>query len=509
MTKYFVGTLLFLFSLSSHAQILPTGVELVKGTPFSLEKGQDITKFVHSDHEGTIAYSRTLNQISFLKFDADLNLTTIKIVKLQIEKNDLTFLRIEEAKNGINVFSYYYDESTFTTTLYQQLLTPSTLELTEPKEVYSKVTDELTGGTKFTLNVSPNLNYIGFVAAISEGSNDDNKISKHDYLLLNSNLEKIWEKTDVEVTESGTNFIRMGLEVGNNGLLTLMGMTFNSTSEESSTFFDLMQRHLVVVQDSLAPVIFNLKIEETRFLSLTSEISPSGDIIVVGNTYKKENNSYGFYYAKIDVKNGQFAFEKISDFGDMPGVLYGGSDPNDQQVQEVLKYLNNVRPGFVIKKLFIDETGATLVGESKVTSTNYDMKHNFYGAAIVRFDTSGNIIWRQGVPKIQSANPNLVDYCSYGIVKSENKISLFFNFLPVKETSGSLVGNTWMAKNASDLYLAQVDEGSQVTSDVILFGKKKPFYRPSKYFMLSDQSTIFLGSYGKNFQLCKIKVSPY
>ncbi len=511
----FISIILFTTSIS-FAQILPTGVEVKVGKETPNSAKNEARFFAGKTEMGVIAYGRAKNKLTFYSYSNDLTTRLTTENELKTERIKLNFESVRKTNNGIFVFSSYYDESIYTSLLYRQELNLLTLSLSEPEEFRSKTTDEEIGEAEFMIEVSENGSLIMVdVSTMVEKDKNETKVEIFDVFVYSSNFEEVWSTEEIQITNDESKMIRSRFQVSNSGTVVMLASASSITGDVKITINDindflnilsLSQHFLVTISEENDPVLFEIKMEKYRILSLDYTISPDDKINIVGVYKGKESKEQGFYYALINNETGEFEAENLSLFGDMNGVLNANSHYKDPQVAEALKLTSNLRPKFSIRKIISDESGTTMIGES--IYRNYSNENfYYYGIAVVRFDKDGEVIWRQGVPKIQYGSYKTENQCSYGTIQSGNKLCFIFKFLPMSKTDGDLVGKSWNAKKPSDIYLAQVDDGGEVTVDLLMEGSKETNWTPRFYFQTGEQSAIIVGKGGVGTSLMEIKVS--
>jgi hypothetical protein len=515
--RYTVFVSLILWSINiSFAQILPTGVEVKKGVEIPNHGKNQVSTFVGPTEMGVVAYGRSKNSLTFFAYADDLTTRLASDNELKLENVDLKFEAVVKTNNGIFVFSSNYDESIYKSTLYRQKLDLLTLKLSAPEIMQFKTTDEEIGSADFIIEVSENGELLMIdVSTWVEKDKNENKVEVFDVYVYSSGFDVVWSTEEIQITNDESKMSRSRFQVSNSGTVVMLASASSITGDVTIKINDindflnilsLSQHFLVTITENKDPVLFEIKMEEYRILSLDYTISTDGKINVVGVYKGKESKEQGFYYALINDETGEFEAENLSVFGDMKGVLNSNSHYKDPQVAAALKLTRNLRPKFSINKIVSDEYGTTMIGESiyrdYTTETFY-----YYGIAVVRFDKEGDILWRQGIPKIQYGNYKTEKQCSYGMIQSGSKLAFVFKFLPINKTDGNLEGKSWNAKKPSDIYLAQVDDGGEVTIDLIIESSKDPIWTPRFYFQTGAESTIIVGKSGFGTKLIEIKVS--
>lgn len=520
MIKYSVFTILFFTSLISFSQILPSGVELKKGIPQSLRTGNQIDRFIYNDDNMSIALDRSGSKMAFYSFDNNLATKTVKEEWLKLDNKELRYEKVVVMAGNIYVFSSYYDEESFTTTLYKQDLDKETLQLSTPKVFYENETDEEIGKTNYHLAISENEEWLLVDVAVKiEQEKGEKEFEVFDVIVFNKGLEESWKLEEMQISDEETKMRRYNYQISDNGTVAMLAsassfgdvdisattITVNNITELMS-MLDAAQRFIVTISKDKEPVLYELKLEEYKLLSVKYAFTQEDKISLIGVYKAKEGKERGFYYAQVNLSDGDFDFENMMVFGDMNGVITANSHAMDPQVAEALRLTRTVRPGFRMYGLMPDENGVTMVGESTFSDFSNSTTY-FYGIAIVRFNYHGEIEWRQGIPKIQYGAYKMSKYNSFGMVKSGSKLSFIFNFLPYDKTGGNVEGKSWLAKKSSDVYLAQVDDGGEVTIDLLMEGTKKPYWLPRRFYQTSDGEVIFVGGDGKSTSLTRVSVS--
>jgi hypothetical protein len=520
MKRALLYFLFFSIIIPTQAQILPSGVELKKGATQYIRSGNQIDKFIFHNEDKSIALDRSGSKLTFYSFDDKLNSKVVRTEELNIEFKELTFEKVVVIDEKIYVFSSYYDVDTFMTTLYKQELDKETLKLSTPEIFYSNETDEEIGKSNYHMAVSENAEWILLDVAVKvEEEKGEKEFEVFDVIVYNKDFEESWKLEEVQISDEETKMRRYNYQISNAGTVAMLasassfgGISGGSASitinniNDLMTILDAAQRFIVTIKKDKDPVLYELKLEEYKLLTIKYVFNLEDKISLVGIYKGKESKERGFYYAQLNNEKGEFDFENLLVFGDMNGVINPNSHAMDPQVAEALRLTSSVRPGFKIHDLFSDKDGVTMVGES-VFSDYSNSTSYFYGIAVVKFNNSGEIEWRQGVPKIQYGAYKMSKYNSYGMLRSGSKISFIFNFLPYDKTGGNVEGKSWMAKKASDIYLAQVDGGGEVTIDLLMEGTKKPYWIPRRYYQIADGELLFIGGDGKSTSLTKVSVS--
>ena len=511
----FVFIILFSFNISI-AQILPTGVEIMTGLETPNSGKNQASYFVGTTDMGVISYGRFKNKLTFYAYADDLTTRLISENELELEGKDLTFEAVRKTDNGVFVFSSYYDETNFESVLFHQKLDLATLSLSVPKQIQSKVTDEEIGSVDFIIEVSENGSLLMVdVSTMVETEKNESEVEVFDVFVYSSDFEEVWNTNEIQITNDESKMMRSRFQVSNTGTVVMLASASSLTGDVTLNINDIndflnilsiSQHFLVTITEDKDPVLFEIKMEEYRILSLDYTISADNRINVVGVYKGKESKEQGFYYALINDETGEFDAENLSLFGDMNGVLNSNSHYKDSQVAAALKLTSNLRPKFSINKIISDANGTTMIGESIYRDYTQETFY-YYGIAVVRFDKEGQVLWRQGVPKIQYGSYKTEKQCSYGMIQTGSKLSFVFKFLPISKTDGNLEGKSWNAKKTSDIYLAQVDDGGEVTIDLLMEGSKETNWTPSFYFQSKKESILIVGKSGLGSSLIEIKVS--
>ena len=385
---------------------------------------------------------------------------------------------------------------------------------------YSNETDEEIGKSNYHMAVSENHEWILVDVAVKiEEEKGEKEFEVFDVIVFNNEFEESWKLEEVQISDEETKMRRYNFQISNTGTVAMLAsassfgdaiggsvsITINNINDFMS-LLDASQRFIVTITKDKDPVLYELKLEEYRLLTVKYVFTAEDKIRLVGVYKGKESKERGFYYAQVNNEKGAFDFENLLVFGDMNGVINANSHGMDPQVAEALRLTHTVRPSFTIHDLFADDEGVTMVGES-VFSDYSNSTSYYYGIAVIRFNNDGEIEWRQGVPKIQYGAYKMNKYSSFGTLRSGDKLSFVFNFLPYDKTGGNVEGKSWPSKKSSDIYLAQVDAGGEVTIDLLMEGSKKPYWIPRRYYQIADGKLLFIGGDGKTSALTKVTVA--
>ena len=518
MKRLLIITVLLIIVGSIKSQILPSGVELAKGASFDMNGKEVISGFLNSGNGPYTAFNVSGSMITFSRVSSTLASQMVKTERLVFDNNKLRFEGAIVTSNGTFVFGSYYDSETFTSSIYKFEMDGTSLELSDAELLKSKITDEDIEHANFTISVSDNGEFILLDVSVKvDHTLEDEKVENFDVYVFNAEFEELWLNENIQISDEETSMYRYNLEVSNQGTVVMAASASAFSSDmkivissinDFFTLIDETQRFILSIQENKEPVLYELKLEEFKLETVEFSFTPDNKVSVIGVYKGKESKERGFYYALINTESGEFEAENMSIFGDMEGVINANSHPNDLQVAEALRLSRNVYPKFSIDLITSDENGSTLIGESYYWDY-VNSKYFYYGIAVVRFNYDGEIEWRQGVPKIQFGSGKTKKFCSYGIVQNGNNFGFIFNFSPLKVTNGNLKEQTWVAKKAGDVYIAQVDEGGEVTVDLLMEGGKKPFWKPKKYKSNGNGKAIFVGANGSEIKLFEVSISNF
>lgn len=500
-------SLLFVALLSTFigfAQVLPDGMAVKQSEKFSLNTGTDFSGMVVELDEGYIgyAYNGDLNTLELLKFDLNQSKTGTTKITLKSKLKNIQLEKVMYLDDKIEVLFSDYDEKEKITYLKRISVPVNSFQPSDEMEFLKLQNAEVDVRRTFRWVDTEDANHFGLITSYQTGNDELQMLVHLDFAVYTKSFEKVWENTETDLSSEGELAFPGSVHLTKDLSFLFTFVTFEINKETVSNIMDYFKQYFVVLRQGQDPKVKRLELADRKIDNMLFNVLDNGNINMVCLTSNEEEERKEYYYTVFDTASFETLVENNAEFGYPNGIVMEGVASTNDFVNRVVNEFSYVKPSFSFSELISNESGATLVAQSKFNAYGYVNGKNYLGVMVAKFNAKGELEWETGIPKIQ-VNKKGVDYGSISVFEHRGSIGIVTNHLPGKLNNNSLENGVFKSKKSTSVYIVMVDDGGDFRTTEVL-NISNPFYQPKYSFVNNKKSVIVYGNKGTEYGFLEI-----
>lgn len=369
-------------------------------------------------------------QTAISKYDKRMNL--LKKTEWDLDYKEGSFTSLQELKDGLVVLFENTDRKAKTTEVYARFMDGNTLSLRKKRTLYEKEFESRRD--MYGMNVQIENDYVLLYQTLEGRSKDQLKAN---FRVLNSDLEKQWEK-DIVFPFINKKSDFLDIELSNKGNVYFVVSNRNDETKEWDKYlYAVTSEGGSVLKDNLGDLP-----EELTDINL--QATEEGDIIVAGYYGEQVERAYrkGTFYGEYSGET--LRVRKVTS-GLLPISLLMENKSKKVKRKTVRKSNKGKNTGldnyFVVDRIITKEDGgAIIVGEhfhhyvttttttdaNGRTTTTTTHHYEYDDILVVSISAGGELEWERIIPKRQHTTNSAIT-SSYTMVINEDKMYFIFN----------------------------------------------------------------------------------
>lgn len=439
---------------------------------------------------------------------------------LKDKEGDRSYEFAAQVGSEFYIFSSYQDRKQRKTFLFAETVNKQSLGLKKDARKIAEIdwSDESRSDrANFGFRFSPDRSKLMIRYTLV---NKDNEVLRFGLCTLDNTFKTLWKNDGLIPVKQGAIFNFRRFFIDNKGDVYLLGLLFKSEKDLEATNAmrkksllsskRMVQRepnyvYQVITYTNNGKTIFDFVVEEPgRFITdLNIGINSKQDIILTGFFADEAMVSVKGAFSMRIRRGSKTITDKVFHAFDHDFTIRGLDEKDSKDVLEAMaageefdKYQYNMEDIQFHENGTFSMVAEQFVEESKtVRSGNYvSTEYRYYddNVIIVTFKPSGEVAWKQKIPKHQFTHSVNRGFASFAMLTSANRMYFVFNEFPEGKPQ------------KSKAVMVQVNaDGSVKREDLFSFEEKK-IVQPLTFHRTADREMCMFGLVGRNYTLAKL-----